>query len=334
MFSCPNCAQIIGEYPDSGVLVVVCARCTFKYELSGGTVGSLTSERIELRASTPLDPSTYMRRFALTLAISARETLRFTFDTDRDDDWVRVPQGNRCAVVYNMRGDRRVALLFVVDRTSGERFVLAKPGQQSRGLVIAAGALAGVVVGVVALWSALPFIAAVGIAGVVGVGATKGLGYAMKPRHALAEGERDALTAHQALLGQKRELLQLREAVIVEVEGRRALRQRLDGLRSRMVAMKLDAYADRIAAIDRAVTTLDEQLGVDMRLAAEYDRTIQILDIEYESSVAADALPEDSASIMDARLTELRGVEELRAETTRRLAANAEVERLLRSHSG
>lgn len=120
---------------------------------------------------------------------------------------------------------------------------------------------------------------------------------------------------------------------MIDIDGRRALSQQLGSLRARMVTLNLEAYADRIGAIDRALATLGAQTDVDMRLTTEYDRTIQMLDIEYETSVAADALPEDSASVMDARLLELRGVEELRAETTRRLAANAEVERLLRHHT-
>ena len=334
MFSCPNCKQVIGEYPEAGVLVVVCANCTFKYEVSGGTVKLLTSRVVEGRATIPNDQRARSRRFELTLAISARETLRFTFETDRDDDWIRIPEGNRCVVVFNMRGARRDGLLFVVDRTSGERFILAVPGQRSRTRAIAYGSLAALVAGVGAAMVSLPLLAAGALAAVVGVGTAKALGYALKPSHTLPAGELHSLTARQALLGEKREMLRLREEVIIEIEGRRAMRQRLESLRTRMVALRLDAYADRIVTIDHALTALDEQLAVDTRLAAEYERTVQILDIEYESSVATESLPEVSATIMDARLSELREIEELRAETTRRLAANAEVETLLRSHSG
>jgi hypothetical protein len=188
MFSCPNCAQVLGDYPDAGVLVMQCARCTFKYEVSGGRVVGLTSWKVEVRPATGEARAIHARCFELALAISVRETVRFTFASERDDDWIR----------------------------------------------------------------------------------------------------------------------------------------------TRMATLNSDVYADRIRAIDLALTTLDAQLDVDGRLATEYDRTVQMLDIEYESNIAADALPEDSASIMDARLVELHGVEELRAETTRRLAANAEVERLLR----
>ncbi|MDQ2664527.1 MAG: hypothetical protein M3Z05_00785 [Gemmatimonadota bacterium] len=330
MFSCPNCAQVLGEYPDAGVVVIPCARCSFKYEVSGGRVIDLTSWKVEVRPATLQTRAMHARCFELALTISARESLRFTFATERDDDWIRMRPGAMAVVVYSMRGEKREELLFVVDRTSGERYVLAKPGHGSRERAVVYGSLAGMVAAVVGAMT-FPLIAALGIGAMVGAGTFKGLGYVLKPNHALPADEREALVSRQALLGQKRELQRSRDAVMIEIDGRRALSRQLGSLRARMVTLNVDAYADRIAAIDRALTTLDAQLDVDMRLATEYERTIQVLDIEYESGIAAEALPDDSASILDARLLELHGVEELRAETTRRLAANAEVERLLRT---
>ena len=100
-----------------------------------------------------------------------------------------------------------------------------------------------------------------------------------------------------------------------------------------MVAVKLDAYTERIEGIDGALRVLDEQLRVDALLTEEYDRTVQVLEIEYDTSLAADSIQVDSGGVMETRLAALREVDELRNETTRRLAANAEVEALLRSHS-
>ena len=168
MFTCPNCAAVVGQYPDAGVATAVCARCTYKYELSAGSCTSLASRRIEVRRAAGASPATIVRGYELTIATSPRETLCFTFETERDDDWIHIATGDR----------------------------------------------------------------------------------------------------------------------------------------------------------------------LDDRLLAEYDRTLQIVDIEYESSVAADALPTDGGAIMESRLAELRVVEELRAEVTRQLSANDEVEQLLRSHGG
>lgn len=333
MFTCPVCTAIVGQYPDGGVTTLVCARCTFKYELSGGTCVALHSQTHEVRRAVSDGPALLARRFELSIATSLRETLRFTFETDRNDDWIRIAPGDRTVVVYTMRAEAREELLFIVNRTTGERFVLGKPGQRSKSRAVLYGALSAAIAGTSAALLSAPFAIAVGLALVAGVAATKGIGYALRPRHRLATDEQLALTARQSLLVQKKSLLASRSVVLDEVENRRTLGEKLRSLRSRMVAVKLDAYASRIAQIDRALQVLQEQLAMDDRLLGEYDRTMQILDIEYESSLTADALPADSAAIMESRVAELHMAEELRAEVTRTLAANDEVEQLLRSHS-
>ena len=334
MFSCPNCKRVVGEYPGTGVLVVVCAHCTFKYELSAGAVKSLASRRVEVRPATAREDATYVRRFELTIATSRRETLRFTFDTDRADEWIRIPPGNVVDVVFSMRGESREELLYIVDRTSCERFVLARAGTRSRQRALLYGSGVAVLAGIGAVALAVPAIGVMGVVLATGFAATKGFAFALTLRHGIGAGELETLNVQQGLLGQKRTLLQSRSDVVAEIETRRALKQRLGDLRARMVSVALDAYAPRIETIARALASLDAQLAVDEQLLAEYDRTIQIVDIEYDSMAAADAMPADGGAILDSRLAELRGVEDLRAETTRRLAANAEVEQLLRTHSG
>ncbi len=334
MLNCPNCANVIGEYPDASVAIVACAHCTFKYELSAGTCTSLRSHLVEVRRAVLDGPALHMRRFELSVATSSRETLRFTFDTDRDDEWIHIATGDRVVVAYSMRADTREELLFVVNRTRGERFVLGKPGQRSKSRAMLFGTLAAAVGGTTAAVLSAPFLLAAGVALLAGVATTKGLGYALRPKHVLAAHEQVELTARSELLIQKRSLRESRGVVLNDIENRRSLAERLHRLRSRMIAVRLDAYATRIADTDRALQALDEQRQMDDRLLAEYDRTLQILDIEYESSVAAETLPSDAAGIMDSRLAELRVVEELRADVTRRLAANDEVEQLLRSNSG
>ena len=254
MFTCPQCANAVGQYPEEGVVTLLCATCTFKFELTGGTVAKLTSRRTEVARASQNRRAQYIRTFELALTSTPRETVRFTFETDRDDDWIQMRTGDRAVVVCSMRQDVRGELLFIVDRTSGEQFVLAKPS-------------------------------------------------------AFAIPMRD-------------------------VESRRVLEERLCSLRARMIAVHLDAYAERNAGIDRALGVLDEQLQMDAKLTAECDRTMQVLEIEYDASIAADSIQVDGTDVIEARLAALREVEELRNDTTRRLAANAEVEALLRSHSG
>ncbi|MDB4916707.1 MAG: hypothetical protein JWM95_4351 [Gemmatimonadetes bacterium] len=334
MFSCPDCQCVVGEYPTAGVLAVVCAGCTFKYELSGGVARACTSRQVQVRAATEQQRASYARQYELTLAVSSRETLRFTFGTARDDEWIRIGTGDACVVVYSMRGEEREELLFIVNRTSGERFILGTPGSRSKFKANLIGGIIGVGVLGLGAVAPIPFAVALGLAAASGFGAAMGMAHVLKPKHVLRLDEQVTLSARQSLLDEKRTVLRRREEVAAEVDTRQSLRKRLFDLKTRMEAVKVDAYAPRIELIDKALASLEAQLDVDHRLVAEYERTLQIIDIEYESSVAADAMPGDGAGIMEARLTELRSVEEHRAETTRQLSANAEVEQLLRSHSG
>ena len=331
MFACPHCAALIGEYPERGVAVLVCGDCTYKYELSAGFVVGLDSYRVQVRLGVDSVRPRYYRHYELVLRTSPRETLRFRFDTDRDDEWIHMTAGEPAAVVHGMRGVKRDDLLYVLNRASRERFVLGHPGQRSRARSTLYGVLAGALAGTAATLVSAPLVLALGVAGLSGLAVREGLSRVLRPRHALRADERLTLTARQALLGQKRSLLELRTSVGDDVERRGALGERLRHLRSRMSVVQLDAYTTRIGAIDRALAALEEQLDVDRRLVVEYDRTLQIIDIEYETSLAADEMSLDGTAMIDARLAELRAAEELRAETTRRLAANAEVERLLGS---
>jgi hypothetical protein len=330
MFSCPNCNTLVGEYPDAGVSTIVCAACTYKYELSAGTVATFTSHGVQVQAATQRERAQYAREFELGLQISPRERLKFTFSTARDDEWIHLSKGDEAVVVYGMRKGKRDGLLFIVNRSSSDRFVIGTPDASTRNLAAVVGVVAAVMSGGVAFVSAspAPFVMLAGLGGAVAAYlAAKPL---LRPTHRLASDERAELGARRTLLEEKRSLLRLRAAVVDEMEVRLALRKQLDDLRTRMIAVKLDAYAPRIAAMDRAMTTLDAQLDVDRQLAAEYERTLEIIDIEYDVSVASDAVPTDGANIVATRRAELRAAEERRAETTRRLAANAEVEQLLR----
>ncbi|MEP6618707.1 MAG: hypothetical protein ABJE47_05315 [bacterium] len=333
MFVCPNCQHVVGEYPEQGVVAVVCASCTFKYEISGGLVKAFTSRQVQLRGPSQGQRAVYGRLFELTVAPSTRETLRFTFQTDRDDPWIHIAPGDRAAVVYGMRGEKRDGLLFVVNRSSAERFIIGKPGDRSKYWSVIIGFGVAIVGGVVAGAISAPALVVVAVAALSGLVCAKIMARVLKPKHVLQPEELLVLRARQQLLAEKRTIMQLRSEVAVEIDARVTLKRRLGDLRSRMSAVQLEAYATRIAATDRALQSLDAQLDVDRQLVREYDRTLEIIDIEYDSSVAADEISSEGSTVMQDRLAELRSAEERRAETTRQLSANAEVEELLRGHS-
>ena len=104
IFTCPQCANVVGQYPDEGVVTLVCASCTFKFELTAGTVAKLTSRRIEVTRASRDHRAQHVRTFELALASSPRETVRFTFETDRDDDWIQMGTGDRAVIAGSTGG--------------------------------------------------------------------------------------------------------------------------------------------------------------------------------------------------------------------------------------
>ncbi len=330
MFACPNCTHAVGEYPEHGRLAVVCSRCGFKYEVVGGEVVGFSSRLVtDAPARTNQAPIT-SREFELRVRLDARTIERFAFATSRDDEWITLRPGDRAAIVCSLRGEAREELLFIVNRTVGERFVIAKPGQRARGRALVGGGVAGLAVGGVALAAAMPIWFAAGAAVLVGVGARKVLAHLLRPVHALATGERQALEVRQGLLDEKRRMLDRRADVVAAIDRRGESQQRLLALRTRMAAVGGEVYAARIAAVDGALRMLGDQRAVDERLVRAYDRSLDIIGIEYDATATVDALALDDGSVLAERMAELREVEAHHAQLTRELEANAEVEKLLR----
>src|SRR4051812_10378705 len=154
----------------------------------------------------------------------------------------------------------------------------------------------------------------------------------LAPIHELDPARRAELSAAQTLLSNKQGLVDLRDAVRAEMREHEELSGRLAELKAKMLRVGLDIYRDRVAAIDRALETIEQQLVVDRRLLDGYDKSIIMLEIEYETAATADALPEMSGLMSD-RLVELESLREQQTELTRLLSANAEVEALLRGRS-
>jgi hypothetical protein len=176
----------------------------------------------------------------------------------------------------------------------------------------------------------MPIWFAAGAVALAGAGVGKGLVHLLRPVQALPAGERQALELRQGLLDEKRRMLERRADVVTAIERRAESQRRLLDLRTRMAAVEGDVYVARIAAVDVALRMLTDQRDVDERLLRAYDRSLEIVDIEYDATTATDALALDDGSVLAERMAELREVEEYHAQLTRQLEASAEVEKLLR----
>jgi hypothetical protein len=98
-----------------------------------------------------------------------------------------------------------------------------------------------------------------------------------------------------------------------------------------MLGVGAELYQARVTAIDRALGLIDAQLALEHRLHGGYTRSIQMLEIELESGAAADAFDAPAATHLADTLTEMRELEQQQSDLARQIAANAEVEALLKS---
>lgn len=132
------------------------------------------------------------------------------------------------------------------------------------------------------------------------------------------------------LVQARERLVQARAVHADTLRERQGVRRRLNDLLARMRQAGLTAYSTRIATIERGLVTLDRQIAVISKLRDGYDRSLRMVEIELDAGHAAELLDQDiSAAIGDA-LYELRLLEESQADLGRQLAANDEVEGLLR----
>jgi len=88
-------------------------------------------------------------------------------------------------------------------------------------------------------------------------------------------------------------------------------------------------YAARITVIDRAISLVANQMEVDATLAAEYDKTIKMLEIEQELGATSKELPDAAGLAMMGKVDELRLMEEQNADLRIRFAADDEVAKLI-----
>jgi hypothetical protein len=178
-----------------------------------------------------------------------------------------------------------------------------------------------------------PALISASIAGIVTLIVLKWWAPRVPVRYLTAE-RRAALVTTQELESARDKLMLSRNGHSTARRRKLDLRARLVALRGKMRALALPAYAPRIASIDAALLMLDRQIDMDRRLCAGYDRSIGMIDVELEAGAAADQMTDDIAHAIDEAMRELRALEASQAELERQLAANIEVEQLLRRNAG
>jgi hypothetical protein len=329
MFLCPKCNASLGEVGPSGILEEVCSRCHYKFQVLKGRLADRASEQVVLRRETPGQRPEYRRDYELRLELPDRYEV-LSLWTNGPDDRIPVRRGDIVSFVHTMNGDRREDLLFITDHTTGEQFGLGRIGANARHRAALIALLLGIGTAIFTHIAGASETFVLVYSLVVAVGSMMLLSRKLAPRMSLPEDEQALLAARQELLERKRQMLLQRDLIQTDKREKSDTIARLRELQAKMRSVGLDAYKSRIETMDRAIATLNEQVALDDRLLAAYTRNISILEIEYETGTATTALPTDAGTEISLKLDELRALEAQHADLSRELAANEEVERLLR----
>jgi hypothetical protein len=329
IFHCPVCGAPTGELATSGMQTLFCGACRFKYQVTAGTLENQGSRQVTPGRQTAQHPGSSGREYEFRIRQPDElkvVTLRLA---DRDD---RFPPGRDdvVAIVHAMRGDVAENPVAIINQTTGSVEIVGKPGQAT----LMGSVLVGLSSGIVALFllalmdvsGMVAFVVAALLSGLVAFAVQEKL----KPRHAISPAQQEALERAAALLEQK---TRLEQRITDVTSGRRRkveIRGKLVGLQGKMQEVGAEMYQTRIDRINGALPLLDEQLALDDRLLEAYRRSLLMTEIEVESYNAADSIPENVWSELQAGQAEIQAIEARTSDLKLLLSANEEVERFVR----
>lgn len=327
---------MLAEVPERTVVQAICANCHFKYQITHGRVAENASRDVSRQHQWTHRSHVY-RDYELQLEL-VRELEIVRFSIHERDRPLPVRRGDDVLVVNTVRGSEPEELLYIQNVTTDDVLRLDWPGTRASRSATHAGMFI----------FALLFVAAVAIgedeptlfaflavaAAILSVLAWRLIRKRMLPTHALPADVEESRRVSQRLLEQKDTCVRRLTLVEESLSQNAARRERLLGLRAKILDVGLDAYKPRITAIDRGLTTLDRQKTIDVSLRDGYLLALKMVEIELETGEATDQFETDVAGVLLEKLDELKELEERQADLIRELKANLEVEQLLLGRDG
>jgi hypothetical protein len=304
----------------------VCPQCLFRYEVVTGRVAAGPG----LQGSGGASPVPYAQAPALQLATGA-DPAAVTVRVPLKGVNLQMPGGDLACVVQVAEDAGPGEVVAVYNLTTGQHFALAAPGDKAAGTALLGGTAVTLTAFLVLGLIGLPWPLVAVLAVLVGAGIFLWIRDRDGPRARLSAAARGALHHKRGLLERKEELQRTIHALQQEREKKTALQARLQRLAAKMEEVGADLYGTRLAVVEAGLGTVEQQLALDDRLVAGYAKTIKIIEIELEASASADDIPEDLAGVLAARQAELEALEAEHRKLKDQLAANDEVEKLLRS---
>ena len=336
LVKCDRCDALLAEVPERSVVQAVCVNCHFKFQIINGRVVENASHEVARQHEWTHRSHVYHDYELQLELVHELEIVRFSIH-ERDKP-LAVRRGDDVLVVHSMRGNQLEELLYIQNATTDALLRLERPGARANRSAATAGLLVFFVLFIAALvigaGEETLRVTLIGSAAILSALGWRWIHQRMLPTHALPPDVEESGRTTQRLLEQKDTCVRRLTMVEQSLARNEARRDRLRSLGTKMLDVGLDVYKPRFAAIDRGLATLDRQKAIDVALRHGYLLALKMIEIELETGEATDELEADIAPVLLAKLEELKELEARQADLVRELAANAEVEQLLRGREG
>lgn len=326
---CPTCDRaIVDLHHKAAQEQVHCPACGRQYGVVYGKLSRRSSMQEALLYLKSTLPSFYKRHYTFQITTADRTLKRLQFSIPGKVDVVPVNSGDIVSVLYTMQGYVMKKLVAIANHTTGKQYVLPTPiPSQNHHITLLLTTVTGFV--------ALSFFSGVNIVLASVVSAFGVLAYLKFTHSAQITQPSLESQAHlgkrlltdQRLLAQQRRIQQRLEELSHERQASLVLIEQLETLKQKMAQVDQSLYSARIYRATGAIKILQQQVANNQRLVREYERTLQMIEIEVETSWIAEQLPdaENFNRTIVGRLSELKTIEAQNQDLKLQLAAYEEV---------
>ena len=324
---CPKDQRLLGEIDAAGNFLGTCPRCKCQYGVRFGKIYQQSSRQVTVQRQTKNQRGYYRYEYEFRILQPGGRLYPLEFSIPGQDDRLGVRLNDEVAIIFQADATGDVGrVLRVRNQTTGRDHYVASPKTGLGTAIILGGAVvfAGLVIGqLLPTFLGIPlFIAA--IAGSVFVGKA----YLKSKQVKLSPEQQRAVQQSRALLEEKTTLTQKLAKLEQELATAEEQFHRLKSLYERMIKADPTAYASRIQTLQAAGMLMESNIEALNKLVAEYRKTLEIIDIEYESGHVTKEFLSSPNSLVSQKLAELKQIEAQNADILAQLQANEEVRQL------
>ncbi|NET30577.1 MAG: hypothetical protein F6K19_01055 [Cyanothece sp. SIO1E1] len=331
LISCPSCARSLGKVSNDGTFQAVCTSCRHCYGAVYGKVSKQSSSWEALLYLGPKVPSFYKRNYEFRITTPGRRLKSLKFSIPGKAEQICARTGDWVSILYFARGYSMERLVSVHNHTTNSHYTFPTP-IPSQGYLAATRGSTSLLVFLYALFNgvSLPLTSGLSLVSALLYSKLVNAATLTTPELRMNVSDEAHLIAEQQLAAQKTKLLGRIEALRHDHQTHQRLVERLEALKTKMLNVSETLYATRIENVRRAIMLIQQRTQDEQKLMHEYSRTIQMIEIELETSHLADQLPEvdDFTGTILTKLDELKAIENHNQALQLQLEANEEVRRL------